>query len=66
MNRKQTPSPQKKAQTKSFGRSEELDEIIDRMPMAFGKWVALAVIVFAALFLLFGWIIKYTDGDRAN
>ena len=43
MNRKQTPSPQKKAQTKSSGRSEELDEIIDRMPMAFGKWVALAV-----------------------
>ena len=41
MNRKQTPSPQKKAQTKSSGRSEELDEIIDRMPMAFGKWVAL-------------------------
>ena len=40
MNRKQTPSPQKKAQTKSSGRSEELDEIIDRMPMAFGKWVA--------------------------
>lgn len=34
MNRKQTPSPQKKAQTKSSGRSEELDEIIDRMPMA--------------------------------
>lgn len=61
MNRKQTPSPQKKAQTKSSGRSEELDEIIDWMPMAFGKWVALAVIVFAALFLLFGWIIKYPD-----
>ena len=61
MSRKQIPSPQKKAQTKSSGRSEELDEIIDRMPMAFGKWVALAVIVFAALFLLFGWIIKYPD-----
>lgn len=61
MNRKQTPSPQKKAQTKSSGRSEELGEIIDRMPMAFGKWVALAVVIFAALFLLFGWIIKYPD-----
>ena len=61
MSRKQIPSPQKKAQTKPSGRSEELDEIIDRMPMAFGKWVALAVIVFAALFLLFGWIIKYPD-----
>ena len=61
MSRKQTPSLQKKAQTKPSGRSEELDEIIDRMPMAFGKWVALAVIVFAALFLLFGWIIKYPD-----
>ena len=52
MNRKQTSSPQKKAQTKSSGRSEELGEIIDRMPMAFGKWVALAVVIFAALFLL--------------
>lgn len=61
MNRKQTSSPQKKAQTKSSGRSEELGEIIDRMPMAFGKWVALAVVIFAALFLLFGWIIKYPD-----
>ena len=35
MSRKQIPSPQKKAQTKPSGRSEELDEIIDRMPMAF-------------------------------
>ena len=34
MSRKQIPSPQKKAQTKPSGRSEELDEIIDRMPMA--------------------------------
>ena len=32
MSRKQTPSLQKKAQTKPSGRSEELDEIIDRMP----------------------------------
>ena len=53
MNRKQTPSPQKKAQTKSSGRSEELDEIIDRMPMAFGKWVALAGGVGFFLFLFF-------------
>lgn len=37
MSRKQIPSPQKKAQTKPSGRSEELDEIIDRMPMAFGN-----------------------------
>ena len=28
MNRKQTPSPQKKAQTKSSGRSEELEAFL--------------------------------------
>ena len=61
MNRKQTPSPQKKAQTKSSGRSEELMRLLTGCPWLFGKWVALAVIVFAALFLLFGWIIKYPD-----
>lgn len=61
MNRKQTPTQPKTKKPKSAGRSEELDDIIDRMPMAFGKWVALSVIIFAALFLLFGWIIKYPD-----
>lgn len=42
-------------------RSEEIDEIIDRMPMAFGRWVAIAIVIFTILLLLFGWIIKYPD-----
>jgi multidrug efflux pump subunit AcrA (membrane-fusion protein) len=42
-------------------RSEEITDIIDRMPMAFGRWVAIAVVVFASLLILFGWIIKYPD-----
>ncbi|MDR1503596.1 MAG: HlyD family secretion protein [Prevotella sp.] len=42
-------------------RSEEISDIIDRMPMAFGRWVVIAVIIFSGLLLLFGWIIKYPD-----
>ena len=45
----------------SVRRSEEITEIVDRMPMAFGRWVAMAVVVFSILLLLFGWIIKYPD-----
>lgn len=29
--------------------------------MTFGRWVAMAVVVFAGLLILFGWIIKYPD-----
>jgi multidrug resistance efflux pump len=42
-------------------RGEEIADIVDRMPTTFGRWVAIAVIVFSALLLLFGWIIKYPD-----
>jgi multidrug resistance efflux pump len=42
-------------------RSEEVADIIDRMPTQFGKWVSIAVLAFAALLLFFGWIIKYPD-----
>ena len=41
--------------------SEEIQDIIERMPMTFGRWVALAFLLFTALLLLFGWIIKYPD-----
>lgn len=61
MNRKQIPTKPKTKMIKSCQRSEELDDIIDRMPMNFGRWVALSVTIFVALFLLFGWIIKYPD-----
>jgi len=42
-------------------RSEEIVDIVDRMPMTFGRWVAIAVVVFSALLLFFGWIIKYPE-----
>ena len=45
----------------SARRSEEIVDIVDRMPMAFGRWVALSVLIFAALLLIFGWVIKYPD-----
>ncbi|MDR1518410.1 MAG: HlyD family secretion protein [Dysgonamonadaceae bacterium] len=42
-------------------RSEEITDIVERMPMTFGRWVAVAVVIFTALLLLFGWLIKYPD-----
>lgn len=42
-------------------RSEEVSDIIDRMPTAFGRWVAIAVVTFTVLLFLFGWFIKYPD-----
>ncbi|MFV0507360.1 MAG: HlyD family efflux transporter periplasmic adaptor subunit [Bacteroidales bacterium] len=41
--------------------SEEVNDIVERMPMFFGKWVAFAFLLFTSLLLLFGWIIKYPD-----
>lgn len=51
----------KKKQRYNSKRSEEIIDIVERMPMAFGRWVAIAVVIFAALLFLFGWIIKYPD-----
>jgi multidrug resistance efflux pump len=42
-------------------RSEEIADIIDRMPTTFGYWTAGAVLFFAALLFLFAYIIKYPD-----
>ncbi|CAK7028701.1 MAG: hypothetical protein PARBA_01208 [Parabacteroides sp.] len=42
-------------------RSEEVSDIIDRMPTAFSKWVAAAIILFTILLFFFGWFIKYPD-----
>jgi multidrug resistance efflux pump len=42
-------------------RSEEIIDIVDRMPMTFGRWVAMSVVVFSVLLAVFGWIIKYPD-----
>jgi len=42
-------------------KSEEIVDIVDRMPMTFGRWVAMSVVAFSLLLALFGWIIKYPD-----
>ena len=41
--------------------SEEVSDIIDRMPIYFAKWVARSVVLFTVLLLFFGWIIKYPN-----
>ncbi|MDE5612943.1 MAG: HlyD family secretion protein [Odoribacter sp.] len=45
----------------SARRNEEICDIIDRMPVRFGQWVAIAVVIFSLLILVFGWLIKYPD-----
>ena len=51
----------KKSESVKAKRSEEISDIINRMPMTFGRWVSLAVVIFSSFCLLFGWIIKYPD-----
>jgi len=50
-----------KSESKESKRSEEVVDIIERMPTRFGNWVAVAVVTFAALLFFFGWIIQYPD-----
>lgn len=52
---------EQKTKEKEAKRSEEINDIIDKMPMSFGKWVARAVVFFSILLLIMGWIIKYPD-----
>ncbi len=42
-------------------RSEEVTDIIERIPNSFGRWVMFIVIFLIACLLLFGWFIKYPD-----
>ena len=51
----------KAEKVESSSRSEEISDIIDRMPTAFGEWVTIAVVTFAMLLFMFGFIIKYPD-----
>ncbi|MDR1153633.1 MAG: HlyD family efflux transporter periplasmic adaptor subunit [Bacteroidales bacterium] len=48
-------------ENESSPRSDEIVDIVERMPMTFGRWVAVAVVVFSALLFLFGYIIRYPD-----
>ena len=42
-------------------RSEEVSDIIERMPISFGRWVMFIVIFLVTCLCLFGWLIKYPD-----
>ena len=42
-------------------RSEEITDIIDRMPVKFGRWVTAIICFLVMSMLLFGWFIKYPD-----
>jgi Multidrug resistance efflux pump len=54
--------PDKKGEDLEKGkRSEEVSDIIDRMPTTFGNRVAVAVVIFAILLFFSGWIIRYPD-----
>lgn len=42
-------------------RTEEVQDIIDRMPTRFGFWVSMIVLVIFVLLFVFGWLIRYPD-----
>ena len=42
-------------------RTEEVRDIIDRMPTKFGFWVTGIVVFIFLLLMLFGWVIRYPD-----
>ncbi|MFN8407632.1 MAG: HlyD family efflux transporter periplasmic adaptor subunit [Sphingobacteriaceae bacterium] len=42
-------------------RTEEIQDIIQRMPIHFGKWISIIVACLAIILLLLGWFIRYPD-----
>ena len=42
-------------------RTEEIQDIIQRMPTNFGQWVSAIVIGFFIIILVLGWFIRYPD-----
>lgn len=46
---------------KKSERSEEVFDIIEKMPISFGKWVTLVVIFIVVVLFSLGWIIHYPD-----
>ncbi|PZP47899.1 MAG: hemolysin D [Pseudopedobacter saltans] len=42
-------------------KTEEVQDIIDRMPTQFGLWITGIVVLIFILLLFFGWIIRYPD-----
>ncbi|WP_367865854.1 HlyD family secretion protein [Pedobacter sp. WC2423] len=42
-------------------RTEQVQDIIERMPTRFGFWVSLIVLFIFIMLLLFGWLVRYPD-----
>ncbi|MET4140273.1 HlyD family efflux transporter periplasmic adaptor subunit [Pedobacter sp. UYP1] len=42
-------------------RTEQVQDIIERMPIRFGFWVSLIVLFIFIMLLLFGWLVRYPD-----
>lgn len=42
-------------------RTEQVQDIIERMPTKFGLWVSLIVLFIFIMLLLFGWLVRYPD-----
>ncbi len=42
-------------------RTEEVRDIVERMPRKFGLWISLIVTTIFSLLIIFGWIIRYPD-----
>lgn len=51
---------------KKNNRTEEVQEIIERMPVNFGLWVTMIVIVLFIFLFVFGWLIRYPDVVTGN
>jgi len=47
-------------------RTEEVQDIIDRMPTKFGFWVTVIVLSLFILLFVFGWLIRYPDVVTGN
>ena len=45
----------------SYLRTEEVNDIIERIPSSFGKWAGLIVLLLFVLIFLFGYLIQYPD-----
>lgn len=45
----------------SLQRTEEVQDIIERMPNRFGKVISIIVLIIVCLMLLFGWLVRYPD-----
>jgi hypothetical protein len=51
----------KKKIAETAAKSEQIDDIIEKMPLKFGVWVTGIVLLLIFLLFFFGWVIEYPD-----